>query len=30
MWATSDVSDIVWHDTAVGRETRWNRHGCAG
>jgi bifunctional enzyme CysN/CysC len=30
MWAASDVSDIVWHDTAVGRETRWNRHALRG
>jgi bifunctional enzyme CysN/CysC len=30
MWAASDVSDIVWHDTTVGRETRWNRHALRG
>jgi bifunctional enzyme CysN/CysC len=24
------VGDVVWHDTAVGRDARWTRHGLRG
>ncbi len=30
MWATAAVSDIVWHDTVVSRDDRWNRHALRG